>query len=82
MKKLQGNTELLPRPQRVAAQIQKCLGHPVAQLYVKEFFSPHTRAQVTEMVDRIKAQFDVRLRSNPWLDDPTRSFALDKLDEW
>ncbi len=80
-KQLQGKTELLPRPQRVAAQMQKCLGHPVAQLYVKEYFSAHTRAQVTELVERIKAQFDTRLRSNPWLDDPTRSFALEKLDK-
>jgi putative endopeptidase len=80
-KQLQGKTELLPRPQRVAAQMQKSLGHPVAQLYVKEYFSAQTRAQVTELVDRIKTQFDIRLRLNPWLDDPTRTFALDKLDK-
>ena len=80
-KQLQGKTELLPRPQRVAAQMQKCLGHPVAQLYIKEYFSAQTRVQVKELVERIKAQFATRLRSNPWLDSPTRSFALDKLDK-
>ena len=78
-KQLQGKTELLPREQRIAAQLQKNLGHPVAQLYVKQYFSAQTRAQVTELVDRIKTQFDARLRSNPWLDEPTRAFALDKL---
>jgi putative endopeptidase len=31
------------------------------------------------MVDQIKAQFEARLRTNPWLDEPTRVFALDKL---
>jgi len=78
-KQLQGKTELLPRAQRVTAQMQKSLGHPVAQLYVKEYFSAQTRLQVTELVDRIKAQFEARLRSNPWLDEPTRAFALNKL---
>jgi putative endopeptidase len=78
-KQLQGKTELLPREQRVTAQMQKSLGHPVAQLYIKQYFSAQTRAQVTELVDRIKAQFEARLRSNPWLDEPTRAFALDKL---
>ncbi len=78
-KQLQGKTELLPREQRVTAQLQKSLGHPVAQLYVKEYFSAQTRAQVAELVDRIKTQFEARLRSNPWLDEPTRAFALNKL---
>ena len=61
-KQLQGKTELLPREQRVTAQMQKSLGHPVAQWYVKEYFTAQTRAQVTELVDRIKAQFEARLR--------------------
>ena len=59
--------------------MQKSLGHPVAELYVKEYFSAQTRTQVTELVDRIKAQFEARLKANPWLDEPTRAFALDKL---
>ena len=80
-KQLQGKTELLPREQRVAAQMQKNLGHPVAQLYVKEYFSAQTRQQVSELVDCIKAQFEARLHSNPWLDELTRTFALNKLDQ-
>ena len=67
VKKLQGTPELLPREQRVAAQIQNGLGHPVAQLYVKEYFSPETKAQVSDMVDQIKVQFEARLHTNPWL---------------
>ena len=80
VKTLQGITELLPREQRVASQLQKCLGHPVARLYVQKYFSPATREQVTEIVNRVKAQFRTRLIANPWLDAPTRAFALDKLD--
>lgn len=79
-KTLEGKTELLPRAQRVASQAQKSLGHPVAQLYVQKHFTAETRAQVSEMVDHIKAQFKTRLTNNPWLDEPTRAFALDKLD--
>lgn len=79
VKKLQGTPELLPREQRVAAQIQNGLGHPVAQLYVQEYFGSETRAQVSDIVDHIRAQFEARLRTNPWLDESTRAFALDKL---
>lgn len=81
MKKLQGNTELLPREKRVATDIKNKLGHPVAQLYVGEYFSAETRRDVEEMVGLIKGQFKERMQENPWLDDPTRAFALDKLEQ-
>ena len=80
VKMLQGTPELLPREQRVASHLQNSFGHPVAQLYVKAHFSPETRAQVTDLLGRIKAQFRTRLTTNPWLDESTRAFALDKLD--
>jgi CO/xanthine dehydrogenase FAD-binding subunit len=31
------------------------------------------------MVGHIKDEFEQRLRTNPWLDEPTRAAALDKL---
>ena len=79
VKTLQGTPALLPREQRVASHLQNSFGHPVAQLYVKAHFSPETRAQVTDLVGRIKAQFRKRLTTNRWLDESTRAFALDKL---
>ena len=79
MKKLQGKTRLLPREQRMASQLQHSFGHPVAQLYVREYFTDETRERVEEMAGRIKAQFESRLQTNPWLDDSTRAFALEKL---
>ncbi|MDX1415686.1 MAG: M13 family metallopeptidase [Candidatus Promineifilaceae bacterium] len=80
MKKLQGKSKLMPREKRVASQLQHDFGHPVAQLYVREYFSEETKTQVEEIVSHVKAQFKSRLETNPWLDDPTRSFALEKLD--
>jgi len=81
VKKLQGNTQLLPREKRVATEIKNKMGHPVAQLYVREHFPAETRQYVEEMVHRVKAQFKTRLEENPWLDGPTRAFALDKLEK-
>jgi putative endopeptidase len=79
MRNLQGATQLLPREQRVASQTQHSLGHPVARLYLKRHFDDDIRPRVTEMVGHIKATFDARLRANPWLDEPTRAAALEKL---
>jgi putative endopeptidase len=81
VKTLQGTPQLLPREQRVTDHVQKSFGHPVAQLYVRAYFTPQTRAAVTEIADRVKAKFRSRLIANPWLDEPTRAFALDKLDK-
>ena len=68
-----------PREEQVVNAIAMQLFHPLSQLYVKTYFSDATRRDVTDMVTQIRAEFDTRLRANPWLDAPTRKQALDKL---
>lgn len=68
-----------PREEQVVNAIAMQLFHPLSQLYVKTYFSDATRRDVTGMVTQIRAEFDTRLRANPWLDEPTRKQALDKL---
>lgn len=63
----------------VTQQIGAQLYHPLSQLYVQAYFPESTRRDITEMVGHIKAEFATRLRSNPWLDETTRSAALEKL---
>ncbi len=43
------------------------------------YFPESTRRDITQMVGHIKDEFTQRLRTNPWLDEPTRAAALDKL---
>lgn len=65
--------------QVVTQQIGAQLYHPLSQLYVQAYFPESTRRDITEMVANIKDEFASRLRRNPWLDEATRSAALEKL---
>ena len=69
-----------PEQERVVTQqIGAQLYHPLSQLYVQAYFPDSTRRDIIEMVGHIKDEFATRLRSNPWLDEATRSAALEKL---
>jgi len=68
-----------PREEKVVADISMQLFHPISRLYIQNYFTETTRRDVTIMVDHIRQEFETRLRSNPWLDEPTRKKALDKL---
>lgn len=63
----------------VTQQIGAQLYHPLSQLYVQTYFPDSTRRDITEMVGHIKGEFATRLRNNTWLDEATRSAALEKL---
>ncbi len=63
----------------VTQQIGAQLYHPLSQLYVQANFPDSTRRDITDMVAHIKDEFASRLRSNAWLDDATRTAALQKL---
>jgi putative endopeptidase len=72
--------ELPPRTERVTDLISQKYGHPLSQLYVKEHFSPESKKRVEEMIQQIKTLFRARLEANKWLTEPTRKYALTKLD--
>jgi putative endopeptidase len=75
----QGLASSPPREQEIVRAIGAQLYHPLSQLYVEAYFPPHRREEITQMVARIKSEFERRLHGNPWLDEPTRAAALDKL---
>ena len=77
--KRQGLKAAKPREQEVTEAIGKTLFHPISQLYVKAYFPESTHRDITQMVGHIKDEFALRLRSNRWLDEPTRKAALEKL---
>ena len=60
-------------------EIAVLLFSPLSKLYVEAYFPESTRRDMTQMVGHIKDEFERRLRNNPWLDEPTRAAALDKL---
>ncbi|MGE5660095.1 MAG: M13 family metallopeptidase [Actinomycetota bacterium] len=75
-----GKIKIPSRAEIMAKQLPKLLGHPLSQLYVKEYFSPEYKQQVESMIGRIKSVFRARLEANRWLSDTTRKSALEKLD--
>ncbi len=68
-----------PRERQVTNEITARLFSPLSKLYVETYFPESTRRDITQMVGHIKDEFERRLRSNPWLDEPTRNAALEKL---
>jgi putative endopeptidase len=70
-----------PRDMEITQTIARTLFHPLSQLYVRAHFPESTRRDITEMVGHIKEEFALRLRANPWLDEPTRKAALEKLSK-
>lgn len=67
-------------PERQAVQaLTLQLYHPLSQLYVQRHYTDATRREITQMVEHIRAEFAGRLKTNPWLDAPTRTAALAKL---
>ena len=68
-----------PREREVTFEVAVLLFSPLSKLYVEAYFPESTRRDMTQMVGYIKDEFERRLRSNPWLDEPTRAAALDKL---
>lgn len=68
-----------PREEQAVNAIAMKLFHPLSRMYVKTYFTDATRRDITTMVARIRQEFETRLRTNPWLDEPTRQQALEKL---
>jgi putative endopeptidase len=80
-RKRRGLQEAMEREREVSRSISNQLFHPLSELYVKAYFPESTRKDITVMVGHIKDEFELRLRTNPWLDEPTRAAALLKLSK-
>ena len=55
------------------------LGEAVGQLYVAQYFPPAAEAQMGELIENLRAAYQVRIGGSTWMDDATRKAALAKL---
>jgi predicted metalloendopeptidase len=55
------------------------MGQALGQLFVERAFPPEAKARVLELVANVKAAFAERLRSLEWMEEATRTRALEKL---
>ncbi len=77
---LTGASELKPRWKRIVTETDSSLGEALGQLYVAEYFPPAAKARVLKLVADLRAVFRERLKTLEWMDEPTRTKALAKLD--
>ena len=89
---LGGQQEQKVRWKRVLAAATGEIGQLVSRLYVDVAFSPESKRQIEELVERLFAAMEASIRTVEWMSDETRAEALTKLagftykigypDEW
>ncbi|XP_077538779.1 neprilysin-1-like isoform X2 [Haemaphysalis longicornis] len=47
--------------------------------YVQHKFTPHAKKEVEDLIERLKRVFQKNLRDSKWMDEKTKSHAVDKL---
>ena len=91
-KTLSGQQEIEPRWKRCVGATEGALGEAVGKLYVERRFAGDSKAKALEMIADLEASFEGNLPRLAWMDDATRTRALEKLaaigdkigypDEW
>jgi endothelin-converting enzyme/putative endopeptidase len=76
---LEGVQEMPPRWKRCVELVDRDLGEALGQVYVEKTFAPGTRAAALDMVQRIQAAMDRRIRGLDWMEEATKERALEKL---
>nr|WP_249201489.1 M13 family metallopeptidase [Gluconobacter sphaericus] len=79
---LSGVAQQSPRWKRAVRVTNGALGWALGREYVARYFPPSAQAQITDLVQKVKASFHDRLEHNSWMDEPTRKAALNKLDHF
>lgn len=78
-KYLRGAKEQQPRWKRCVSYTDRNLSEALGQAYVAQVFSPALKASTLEMVQRIEAAMEQRIRALDWMGPETKQQALTKL---
>jgi len=77
---LTGAKRIKPRWKRVVTTIDGCIGDALGRLYVDNFFPGDAKARALKLVEDLRTALRARLETLEWMDAPTRTQALAKLD--
>ena len=80
-KALAGLKEQPPRWRRCLNNVDRDLGELLGQSYVKVRFAGDAKARAVDLTKAVLAAMRVELDQLPWMDDPTRVAARQKLDK-
>lgn len=78
---LSGAKALLPRWKRCIDATNGAIGEAVAVPFVAATFGAEGKARTSSMIAEIEQAFERTLGALPWMDDPTRAKALEKLQK-
>ena len=78
-KYLRGAKELQPRWKRCVTYTDHHLDDALGQLYVAKVFSPELKQSTVDMVQRIEAAMEQRIKDLDWMSPETKQQALAKL---
>lgn len=76
---LRGAKEQTPRWKRCVSYVDHNLDDALGQAYVARVFSPELKASTFDMVKRIEAAMEVRIKNLDWMSPATKDQALTKL---
>ena len=76
---LAGQPQKRERWKRATTALNAALGEAVGQLYVRRHFSPEVKAQITTLVENLRAAFRVRIERLDWMSASTKQAAVAKL---
>ena len=78
-KTLQGQEQLKPRWKRCTEYVDDYLGEALGQAYVDKYFPPQAKQEALKIVHEIQAAMEEDIKGLPWMSDPTKQQALEKL---
>jgi endothelin-converting enzyme/putative endopeptidase len=76
---LRGAKELPPRWKTCVGWVDDNLGESLGKVFVEKTFTPEMKSATADMVKRIEAAMDRRIRELPWMGEETKRKALEKL---
>jgi putative endopeptidase len=78
-KALTGQAVQKPRAEEMTQAVDRSLGHALAQLYVKKYFTEEAKKRMRVLVDNLKTAFEARINKLDWMSDSTKTKAKEKL---
>jgi putative endopeptidase len=78
-KYLRGTTEMAPRWKRCVRLVDRNLGEALGQVFVQKAFPPEMKQRTLRMTKEIEAAMESEIRQLPWMSEPTKARAFEKL---
>ena len=76
---LTGQAVRKSRAEEMTEAVDRSLGHALAQLYVKKYFTEDAKKRMAVLVDNLEKAFEARINNLDWMSDSTKTKAKEKL---